>query len=123
VDIAAEAEAVRAADIAWGKTGEAKDIDGMTSVFAEDAVILWGSDFNGRTYWRNFWMERFSDPSREVSWQPENVVVADAGELAYSIGKVQNTGEEDGETKTRTGLYVAIWKKQADGSWKIVVLR
>jgi ketosteroid isomerase-like protein len=123
VDIAAETEAVRSTNIAWAKTGEAKDVEGMTSFFTEDALILWPYDFGGRTYWSDYWTERFSDPSWEVAWQPENVVVADSGELAYSFGKVQNTRVENGETKTSKGTYLAVWKKQADGSWKVAVMK
>ncbi len=123
VDLAAETEAVRAANIAWAKTGEAKDVAGMTSFFTEDALILWTYDFGDRTYWSDNWTERFADPSWEVAWQPENVVVADSGELAYSYGKVQNTRVDDGETRTSKSTYLAVWKKQADGSWKVAVLK
>lgn len=49
-------------------------------------------------------------------------VLAESGELGYTVGQytITVTGE-DGERSVEKGKYVTIWRKQADGSWKVVL--
>ena len=44
-----------------------------------------------------------------------------AGDLGYTLGTWQSTHyNEAGKGQVTTGKYVTIWRKQADGSWKVV---
>jgi ketosteroid isomerase-like protein len=48
------------------------------------------------------------------------VDVAQSGDLAFERGSYSNTiTDAKGKTATETGKLVLVWKKQADGSWKI----
>ena len=41
--------------------------------------------------------------------------------LGYTLGTWQSTHyNEAGKGQVTTGKYVTIWRKQADGSWKVV---
>jgi ketosteroid isomerase-like protein len=41
--------------------------------------------------------------------------------MGYTIGTYELTVEKDGAFMVTVGKYVTIWKKQADGAWKVVV--
>ena len=60
------------------------------------------------------------DPNFTVSFASDKIDAS--GELAYARGHLQET-DTDPATKQKashTGSYVTIYKKQADGSWKVV---
>jgi len=57
-----------------------------------------------------------------LSWTPVKAEVARSGELGWTWGKfVVQVIQKDGSELTSYGKYLNIWKKQADGSWKVVV--
>jgi len=46
---------------------------------------------------------------------------SEAGDLGYTLGTWRSTRYNDaGRGHVSTGKYVTIWRKQADGSWKVV---
>jgi len=64
-------------------------------------------------------LERTGD---RFTWWPDTAVVAESGDLGYTLGSYAITGEgaQAGDTVAR-GHYVTVWQKQGDGSWKIAV--
>ncbi|MEO6232405.1 MAG: DUF4440 domain-containing protein [Ferruginibacter sp.] len=52
---------------------------------------------------------------KTISWTPANAEVAKSGELGYTWGNWKFVTPDT----TFYGNYFTIWKKQADGSWKI----
>ncbi|MGE5233874.1 MAG: YybH family protein [Acidobacteriota bacterium] len=63
----------------------------------------------------------FADPKAALRWQPEQAVLAKSGELGYTIGsyELHATGP-GGNPVTRKGRYLTVWRRQADGSWKVL---
>lgn len=62
----------------------------------------------------------FSDPSFRLTWEPLRAEVSGSGDLGYTVGRynsvrIGNLGQE----VRGTGLYVSIWRRQEDGSWKV----
>jgi ketosteroid isomerase-like protein len=55
-------------------------------------------------------------PGFSLTWTAEKAEVSNGGDLGYSTGMYIATF---GET-TDKGKYVTIWRKQPDGSWKVV---
>lgn len=53
-----------------------------------------------------------------LSWEPLKADIAQSQDLGYTFGRYKV--RENGAIKTH-GVYVSIWKKQPDGSWKYVV--
>jgi uncharacterized protein (TIGR02246 family) len=43
------------------------------------------------------------------------------GDTAYETGKYSYKYQEKGKPVNEEGRYVTIWKRQTDGSWKIIV--
>ncbi len=56
------------------------------------------------------------------TWQPTRVEASRSGEVAYSTGTYElSYHEPPGTAVTERGKYVEIWRKHADGSWKLAV--
>jgi len=54
-----------------------------------------------------------------IRWKPLRADVSDSGDLGYTWGAAESGPGADGPFKPY-GIYVTIWKRQADGKWKFV---
>ncbi len=64
----------------------------------------------------------FSNPSFSLSWQLTRAEVSTASDLGYTVGTfVRTVNDPEGKPLIQRGKYVTIWKKSADGNWKVVV--
>ena len=73
----------------------------------------------GREAIRVHWSAR---PQGVLRWKPAEAQVARSGELGYTWGTYEfSTNGLEGRPQMSYGKYVTIWKKQADGSWKVVL--
>ncbi len=58
----------------------------------------------------------------QMAWEPQKGEVAQSGDLGYTWGKYTvETKDKDGKPVKSHGKYLNVWKKQANGSWKVVV--
>lgn len=63
----------------------------------------------------------FADTTFRLTWRPTLAFASAAGDLGYTLGVWQSRHyTADGKAAVATGKYVTIWRKQADGSWKVV---
>jgi uncharacterized protein (TIGR02246 family) len=122
VETAAE-RAVRAADKAWAEAAASKDVDRMLSFYDKDATFIGetGALITGKEELRKLWDRLFTTPGYELKWQAAKVEVSTSGDLAYSFGSWEVTTVRDGQPRKTKGAYLAVWKKQADGSWKVLI--
>jgi ketosteroid isomerase-like protein len=68
------------------------------------------------------YLETWMKEKPEFSASTANVEVARSGDLAYSWGKGKvSVKDKKGKATETTVKYVSVWKKQADGGWKITV--
>ena len=57
-----------------------------------------------------------------LTWEPLKADVSSDAFLGYSYGKWVQTGKDSlGKEEKNFGVYVTIWKKQSDNSWKFVL--
>ena len=64
----------------------------------------------------------FALPNFKISWQAKRADVAKSGELGYTSGTYQfSFVDPSGKTISDNGKYVTVWKKQMDGSWKVLL--
>jgi ketosteroid isomerase-like protein len=62
------------------------------------------------------------DKNNRLTWSAAGADIAASGDLGYTWGHYEFlTKEKDGSQKVERGKYMTIWKKQADGNWKVVV--
>lgn len=60
-------------------------------------------------------------PPIVLEWEPVWADVAEAGDLGYTTGPWTLTDFSPDKRPTRRGYYFSVWKKQADGNWKVVL--
>jgi uncharacterized protein (TIGR02246 family) len=126
VDIEAERAAIRElTDVEWMEAGQAKDLDRWVSFHTDDALLFLPNAplVTGKEAIRAVVSDLLSTPGYEGSWETTKVEVARSGDLAYSYGPQETTvNDAEGNPVTDRQKWVAVWKKQPDGSWKCAVL-
>lgn len=119
---AADAAAIRQADSAGSARSLAHDLDGVVSIYADDAFVF-PTDApiaNTKDQIRAAWASALT-PNSALSWKATKVDVARSGDMAYVIGtEAFTTTDSKGAPTSGHGKYVEVWKKQADGTWKVV---
>ncbi len=119
----ADVEAIRQADLAWSAAQASDGLDGVMPFYVDDAIFLPPNSpmVIGKEAIREA-SAAIDSPGFSVSWKPMKIEVAQSGELGYAIGNFEgNIVDSAGNLVPVTGKYVEIWKKQADGSWKVAV--
>jgi uncharacterized protein (TIGR02246 family) len=121
---AADEAAIRATVTEWSAAARAKDAAKFVSFYADDGVVMMAGvpDISGIAAIREGIGGMMQDPNFALSFEADRVVVARSGDLAYETGSyVMTMSGPDGEPATEQGHYVVIWRKQADGGWKVAV--
>ncbi len=121
-DVAAERDALMKADADWSTAMGSKNVDEFMKYFAADGVLMMPNmpALNGAEAIQSTMSQMMS--SINVSWTATNADVAASGDLGYTTGTYQaSMTMPDGTTHPDNGKYATVWKKQADGSWKVVV--
>ena len=114
--------AIRAASREWSDAEAAKDLEKCLSFYAEDGErFATGSPLIvGRAALRHEWAKYLSEPGN-FHWTTSKVEVAGSGDLAYETGVfLINSVDKNQQPTTINGKYVLVWKKQANGKWKVV---
>ena len=110
-----EAERVRAREIAFARTMADRDLEAFLSFVSPEAVFFSADEtLRGREAIVRAWGPYFSGPDAPFSWHPDVIEVLESGRLALSSGPV--TGPS-GEV---LGRFNSIWRKDADGEWRVV---
>lgn len=97
--------------------------EGYMSFYAEDGVevpngadILAGKANIAKT------MSFLDEKDNHLTWTPVGADIAASGDLGYTYGNYEfHTKDESGKPVVDHGHYTSIWKKQKDGSWKVVL--
>jgi ketosteroid isomerase-like protein len=84
-------------------------------VFADDGIMFAPGPVNGKKYWE----KETEEPL--LLWRPVFATVVRTGELGYTTGPWELKKARDDPKAQAFGQYVTIWKKGADGAWKVVL--
>lgn len=116
-------DAVRLADSAWEKVVSRRDLEGAVafvepsgSILAPNAQIATGPDAV-----RALFSGLYATPGLSVHWQPTRIEAARSGDLAFSSGGYVMTHAGPNGPATDRGKYATVWRKQPDGTWKVVL--
>ncbi len=114
---------MRKLDDEWSKAAGAKDLEKTVSFYSDDTQILPPNSpvLQGKDAARAMWKSMFAVPGFGGGWKATKVEVAQSGDLGWTTGPYEITEvDAKGKPMTDKGKYLAVWKKQADGSWKCV---
>jgi uncharacterized protein (TIGR02246 family) len=118
---AADEKTIRDLDAQWEKAAAARDVDGTVSYYADDASLLAPNVAiaSDKASIRASWAGLLG-PDNSLAWQANKVEVARSSDLAYIVGSYQLTMKDSqGKPAADRGKFVEVWKKQADGKWKV----
>jgi len=104
------AERAFAADAIARSTREA-----FVAALADDGLVFAPGPSNGKRVWE----ARPVDKNR-LEWAPAVAEVSASGDLGYTSGPWRFT-PAGAETPATTGQFFTVWKKQADGKWKVLI--
>ncbi|MFL5391063.1 MAG: YybH family protein [Myxococcales bacterium] len=119
--MAKERKALMDADTQFARDTAERGVEGWVSWFTDDGTMYPPARdaIEGRAAIREQMGDLYDPRSRQgglrLDWQPIRAEVSESGELGWTTGtsKVVTTAG------MRQGRYITVWRKQADGSWKV----
>ncbi len=106
---------VEAREIAFAKTMADRDLEAFLSFVSDEAVFFNGNEpLRGRDAIGRAWAPFFDGVAAPFSWHPDLTEVLESGRLALSSGPVRDASGAE------VGRFNSIWRKDADGHWRVV---
>jgi ketosteroid isomerase-like protein len=118
------ADAIRSADQGWLKVFAAKNLEKSVAFLDESGAVLApnGPIANGREAVSKLFTGFFALPELKISWHVDRADVAHSDDLGYTSGAYEMTfNDPTGKSVSDKGKYVTVWRKQKDGSWKVLL--
>jgi ketosteroid isomerase-like protein len=119
----ADGDTLRQLEANFMKAAADRGSQGYMSFYADDAAelpngedMLQGKETIAKT------MGFLDDKNNHLTWTPVHADMAASGDLGYTYGTYEfRSKDKDGKPTVEYGKYASIWKKQKDGSWKVVM--
>lgn len=120
VDLAAEAQAVRQRDMDFSKATSAGDMAAIQAFHAPDAVMMMDNEpaAKGASAVDDMFSAMLATPGFNVSWEVDDVQVAQSGDMAVSTGHYTMTTQGPTGPVEDRGKYLTVWKK-INGIWLV----
>lgn len=122
-DLQKEKDVLKQVDIDFSNFSKEKGMhDAFLCYVANDGVLLrpYSYPITGFEAIKKFLDEGNTDFL--LTWSPLYADVSISGELGYTYGLYELVfKDEQGNSNTRKGTYVSIWKKDTDGKWKFTL--
>lgn len=109
------ADDLGAMETAFAATMADRDLKAF-STFLDDETIFYAgpTELRGKQAVIDAWSRFFEGETPPFSWKPDVVSVLDSGVLGLTSGPVLDS------EGNRIGSFNSIWRKNADGIWKII---
>ena len=121
---AADEKALRDQDAASLAAWNSKDPEKVAALYADDAtmVIPNAPPIHGKEAMRSGLKEALADPNFKLDFSPTSAEASKSGDLGYVKGTYTVTASDPKIKKptVEKGNYLIVYKKQADGYWKII---
>jgi ketosteroid isomerase-like protein len=119
-----EAALLMQLDREFDKATAEKGIDGWVAYFAPNGSMLddTSKPITGPSAIRAEMERVFKDSTFTLRWHPTKGEMMIPGVIGYTIGRWERIRKNKvGKWLKSTGTYSTTWKKQPDGSWKVVL--
>jgi ketosteroid isomerase-like protein len=94
----------------------------FASWFADDAVILSNAKAPVRGREAIAASAAWSPSDYQLTWTPQGGAMSPSGDMGYTWGHYDGRSKDaSGQSVTLSGRYMTIWRRQPDGSWKVVL--
>jgi ketosteroid isomerase-like protein len=93
--------------------------DAFLEYFADDAIAFSPGVVPAKDGLRKQPSTPFS--IAELVWEPRTGDVAASGDLGWLTGPSTSINRKPAEPVTRYGCYLSVWRKQADGKWRVFI--
>ena len=125
VNVNEELQKLLALDREWSQTtaSMSKSLDMFMSYYATDASVYppGMTVANGPAAIRAALMPMAQLPGFALQWSPTKANMSASGDLGYTAGSYAlTTNDATGRPTIERGKYIEVWKKQSDGSWKVI---
>ena len=110
---------IRQAAAAFSAAFEAGDTTSLGNLYTEDALLLApGDTVRGRTAIRRYFRPREGGRPFDHQLIADDLQVH--GDVAVDRGRwIQEFDLEDGGTSRSSGVYLVVWRRAADGRWRM----
>ena len=116
--IAADLQALVDTERAFAHTATLKgQRDSFLDYFADDAIALTPLPTSAKERLRSRPAEPFA--ATELKWEPRTGDIAASGEIGWLTGP--SSYHAPGETRLQYGNYLSVWRRQADGAWRVFI--
>ena len=114
--------AIMKADADFNQAVADRNVNRFLSFIAEGATFNGGTpgEIRGRDAIAKDWAPFFEPSGPRLTWKPTKAEVLGAGDLGYSVGASEFRTTAGTQTTVRRGNYLTVWRKQADGAWRVV---
>lgn len=123
-DMAAVRRAIDAQNQAWAEATRAGDAAAIARIFADSGVELSlraGKTWKGHAAILELFTQMYQHPHATEAVVQTDQVILD-GPTAIEYGHYRFTyPPKDGQPQVESGHYVVVWRKQADGTWRILL--
>jgi ketosteroid isomerase-like protein len=119
----ASAETLKQIEGEFMKAAQERGAAGYMSYYAEDAVELpdGAPAIIGKASIAKG-MGFLDDKSNRLTWSAVGADIASSGDLGYTWGNYEFLSKDkEGKQNVERGKYTTVWKKQADGNWKVAL--
>ncbi len=95
---------------------------GFAAWFADDGVALGNGavPLIGRVAIAK--SANWSPQTYQLTWTPTDAMMGPSGDMGYTWGHFEGRSKDaNGNPVLTSGRYITMWRRQADGSWKVVM--
>jgi len=119
----ASAETLKQLEGEFMNAAAEKGSQGYMSYYADDSVEVpnGAALIQGKTEIAKG-MGFLDDKNNRLIWTPVGADISASGDLGYTYGTFEfHAKDKEGKPVIDYGKYTSIWKRQKDGSWKVVL--
>ena len=95
---------------------------GFAAGFADDGVALGNgaAPLNGKVAIAK--SANWSPKDYQLTWTPTDAMMGPSGDMGYTWGHYEGRSKDaNGNPVLTSGRYITMWRKEPDGSWKVVL--